>query len=323
MQGRVTVLGVNGRIGQEVARAFVAAGWRTIGMGRSDKVKIPGVRFVAGDALRPADIARASAGADVVINALNLAYDKWDKGRYEALTQSVIEGLKGSGKTIIFAGNIYNYSARDHLLTPETPHRPEKDKGQIRERIEAMMAAAAERGDFRLIILRAPDFYGPGATGTMFDLAMLSRLKSGVIQYPGPLDLGHSWGYLPDLARVYVVLAERAETFGPVAEFLYSGHYATGREMVAAIQAALPMKTRVTGVPWGLMRVIGLFVPVVREVIKMNYLWHTPHRLEDDRLKAILGPDFGTPFAEAVAKTTRSYLPAVDGQTASRPAAAK
>src|SRR3954467_7882386 len=48
-KGKVTVLGINGHIGQAVAKAFVAAGWDVTGMGRSDRHHVAGVRFVAGD----------------------------------------------------------------------------------------------------------------------------------------------------------------------------------------------------------------------------------------------------------------------------------
>lgn len=47
--GKVTILGINGHIGQATAKAFVAAGWEVTGMGRTDKHHTPGVRFVRGD----------------------------------------------------------------------------------------------------------------------------------------------------------------------------------------------------------------------------------------------------------------------------------
>ena len=75
--------GLNGRIGQDAARAFLAAGWQVTGFGRTDRVRIPGVTFIAGDAEVSADVARAIAPSDVVLDAVNLPYDKWDKGRYE------------------------------------------------------------------------------------------------------------------------------------------------------------------------------------------------------------------------------------------------
>lgn len=312
---KVTILGINGRIGQEVAKAFVAAGWDVSGMGRTDKAHLTGVRFVQGDAASPDDVRRVTESADVVVNALNLPYDKWDKGRSEAQLASVLEGLKGRRQTLLFPGNIYNFAADQVELTPDMPFRPEKPKGHIRVRLEKMLEEASRDG-LQVIILRTADFYAPGATGSNFDLAMMARIKSNVLQYPGNPDIGHSWAYLPDVGRAYVKLADVRRSLGQFERFHFAGHYAIGHEMIAAIQRALPRPAKVTQVPWGLLHLLGLFVPILRAVVEMNYLWSVPHRLRDDRLAEILGPDFDTPFEEAVARTTRSYLPPVEGRVA-------
>lgn len=310
MTDTITILGINGRNGQEVAKAFVSAGWHVIGMGRTNRAKLAGVEFVEGDANNVDDIKRATARAGVVFNALNLPYDKWDKGRAEALLSRVLTALKGSGKTMLFPGNIYNYSAKQHLITPDTPQQPEKDKGRIRVRMEEMLARATTEDNLQVIIIRSADFYAPHAVETNFDLAMLARLKSKILQYPGKLEVGHSWAYLPDLGRAYVKIAEARAELPRFENFQFRGHYATGHEMIAAIQAVLPQRLKVKLVPWWLLRIIGTFVPVLRAVVEMNYLWAEPHRLEDKKLEALLGPNFETPFEQAVASTVRSYLPA-------------
>ena len=61
---------------------------------------------------------------------------------------------------------------------------------------------------------------------------------------------------------------------------------------------------------FNLLGVIGLFNPVMREVGKMHYLWQNPMRLRDDRLDAILGPDFATPYPQAIAATVAPFFPA-------------
>jgi hypothetical protein len=56
------------------------------------------------------------------------------------------------------------------------------------------------------------------------------------------------------------------------------------------------------------MQAMGLAIPVIREVLKMRYLWNNPMELVDPRLDAILGPNFGTPFDQAVAAASRQFL---------------
>lgn len=306
---KVVILGINGRIGQEIAKAFVTAGYVVCGMGRDDRAKLTDVRFVQGNADSETDIERAVAGQDIVVNALNLPYDKWDKGRAEAQLARVLSALKGSGKLLMFPGNIYNFGADQHVLTPSTSYQPEQDKGKIRVRMEQQLEDAANNGDVKVAIIRSGDFYAPGASETNFDLAILARQKSKILQMPARLDMMHTWAFLPDLARVYPKVAALGDELGVFERFHFRGHFVSGHELVDAIQVVLPQKWKVAQLPWGIMGVIGWFVPVLREVVKMSYLFRTPHELRDDRLVKILGPEFDTPFKEAIAQTIRSYVP--------------
>ncbi|MCF6326244.1 MAG: NAD-dependent epimerase/dehydratase family protein [Devosiaceae bacterium] len=308
MANTVTVLGINGKLGQEVAKAFVNGGWRVIGMGRGNQARLDGVEFVEGDVTIVADTKRAVEGADVVINAINPPYDQWDKGRVEAMLAKILLALKGSGKTLIFPGNVYNYAAKQHLIEPDTKQNPHGDKGEIRKRMEQQLLAASKDG-LQVLIVRMGDFFAANADGTMLDLMVMQRAKSNVLQYGGDLSLHHSWAYLPDAAKVFVKIAEARQNLSAFQSLHFSGHFVTGTQMIDAIQEVMPKRAKVVCVPWGMMKFIGLFSPVLREVVKMRYLWDEPHQLQDKELDALLGENFGTPFKEAVALSARSYLP--------------
>ena len=107
----------------------------------------------------------AIGDADVVVNALNLPYDQWDKGRMEAQIARVIEAMGTSGKTLLFPGNIYNYAATDRVVTPDLPQQPaDAARRDPRARRGAAARPRPRRGDIQVIILRAGDFYGPDST---------------------------------------------------------------------------------------------------------------------------------------------------------------
>ena len=303
----VAVLGINGHAGHHIAAAFAAAGWEVTGFGRSNRHKLPGVRFHQGDAERSEDIAAAVAGADVVVNALNLPYHQWDQGRKEAQTARVLEALRGSGKTLLFPGNIYNYAASERVLTPATPQHPQTPRGEIRKRVEAQYAAAARAGDIQVIILRAGDFFS-AQPGDWFDLVMLreaAKQKFAVLGAPG---VGHAWAYLPDLAQAFEKLAWHRHELGAVETFHFAGHFVTPEQLTAAVVAAAPVPLQVSRFPRLLFSLLGLVDPTMREVAKMGYLWDHPMELRDDRLAAILGPDFGTPYEAAMAATIAPHF---------------
>jgi hypothetical protein len=73
--------------------------------------------------------------------------------------------------------------------------------------------------------------------------------------------------------------------------------------MFAAIQQQTSRKLMRVPTPWFVLQVMGLWNPVLREVVKMRYLFANPMELVDPRLEALLGTGFGTPFEAAVSAT--------------------
>src|SRR3569832_912168 len=230
-KGKVTVLGINGHIGQAVAKAFVAAGWDVTGMGRSDKHHTPGVRFVQGDSDSVDQMRAAIGDSDVVMNALNMRYDLWFEGRMEAQMARVVEAMGRTGKTMLFPGNIYNFAKTDRVMRPETPQHPETVRGELRARVENALEAAANRGDIQVLIVRAGEFYGPGSTGDWFDLAMMTDVKKGVVHTMGYGSVPHAWAYQPDLALAFEARASVRTTLNGFDRFHFSGNFVSPAQM--------------------------------------------------------------------------------------------
>lgn len=304
--GKIIVVGVNGHVGRAAARAFAEAGWEVSGFGRSRPAGLEGVRFIQGDANDTDALRLAIADVDVVLNALNLPYDQWFHGRAEALLARVIEATGKSGRTLLFPGNIYNYSADQRRVTPDSPQNPERPRGEIRVRMENMLREAAARGDLRAVVLRAGDFYGPESSKDWFDQLILREAHKNRVALAAH-DIPHSWAYLPDLARAFVKLAERRAELASFEVFHFAGHFVTAGQIFSAIEKQAGRKLKRVSTPWGMIRMMGLFMPVMREVAKMRYLFDNPMELQDARLDALLEPGLQTPFDEAVGRTVARY----------------
>jgi nucleoside-diphosphate-sugar epimerase len=313
-KGKVVVLGLNGHIGHAVAVAFRDAGWDVAGMARSDRHRTPGIRYVQGDSDSVEDMRRAIGDAQIVVNALNMRYDQWFEGRMEAQMARVLEAMGRTGKTMLFPGNIYNFSASDRVMTPDLPQRPQTVRGALRVRVEQQFEAAAARGDVQVLIVRAGDFYGPGSSGDWFDHVMFTDIQKGVVKTMGKPGVPHAWAYLPDLGRAFEALASVRKSLKAFDRFHFAGNFVTGEEMGAAIARAAPAPVKVSAFPMWLLQVAGLVDPVVREVSKMRYIWQNPMELRDERLEEILGEGFNTPFEQAVAAAAAPYLAKMQAQ---------
>jgi hypothetical protein len=53
--------------------------------------------------------------------------------------------------------------------------------------------------------------------------------------------------------------------------------------------------------PWSMLRLMGIAVPVFRELSDISYLWNVPHAIDGTRLEAIIGELPHTPLDQAIA----------------------
>ena len=52
--------------------------------------------------------------------------------------------------------------------------------------------------------------------------------------------------------------------------------------------------------PWAVLKLGGLVVPMWREIAAMSYLWHVPHALDGTALERAVGPLRTTPLDVAM-----------------------
>jgi nucleoside-diphosphate-sugar epimerase len=322
MKKTVLVLGARGRLGGAVAQAFAAAGWRVLAQRRAGG-KVPaavaGIEWVEAEVGETAPLVRAAAGARVVVHAMNPAYTAaaW---RTEApgLMQGAVDVAAALNALLLFPGNVYNFGAdMPAALTPDTPQRPGTEKGRIRVDLEQQLAQATRAQGLQAVVIRAGDFFGAGA-GSWLDQVIVKKLPQGRVTWPGTLDAPHAWAYLPDLARAFVRVAETAPaTAGGRFECLhFAGHTVTGRDWLAALtdvaweQGWLPVDgaLRTGTLPWGMMRLLSVFMPTMASLLEMRYLWDAPHALNGAALAQRIGGEPHTPFADAV----RAAITALD-----------
>jgi len=173
---------------------------------------------------------------------------------------------------ILLPATIYNFGEdAPQILVESSPQNPRSRKGQVRVEMELKLQEASLYG-VRSIIVRAGDFFGPGAGTSWLTRGMISSsplLRS--VFYPGPSNTGHSWAYLPDLAETMVRLIECEPPMGAYQVFHFRGHWfergrGTGR---TRLPHAWSESEAIKPFPWWLIKLASPFVGVFHEMLEM------------------------------------------------------
>lgn len=309
----VLILGARGRLGLAAARAFAQAGWQVLAQvrpgARSQALPaIGGVWWMPVAVHDTAELLRQARGAQVVVHAISPAYT--DKAwRLEALglLDAAIAATQQLGATLMLPGNVYNFGeGMPPVLREDTPQAAPGGKGLVRVAMEQRLAAATQDGRMRAVVVRAGDFFGSGASGWL-DQAIAKDLHRGRVTWPGPLDVATPWAYLPDLAATFVRVAQERHRLAAFDCLHFQGYTVSAQpwlhslSVMAVERGWLPDTgtLRVARLNWTLLRVAGLFIPVLASLAAMRYLRHEPHRLDNTRLRALIGDEPHTPFEQA------------------------
>ena len=319
------VLGATGGIGGAMASRLAEGGWHVRALNRdAAKARLahPGYEWRQGDAMVAADVRDAAQGVSIIVHAVNPpGYRNWGKVVLPMI-DNTIAAARAAGATIVLPGSVYNFGPDAFpVLREDSPQNPVTVKGAIRAEVEVRLKAASEQG-VRTIVVRAGDFFGPGAANNWFSQGLVKAGKPVTsILYPGRKAIGHQWAYLPDVAETMFRLIERRNDLPAFAAFHMEGVWdADGTMMIGAIGRADGRRLKVRAFPWRALPLLAPFVPFLRELREMRYLWSEAVKMDNARLVSMLGAEPHTPLDTAVRRTLESMgnLPAVTPQRVER-----
>ena len=291
-RGLYVVLGASGGIGRAVVAAADAAGHQVRAVSRtisSAHDLPPGVERLDADVSTPAGAATAVAGAAVVVHAAQPDYTRW-RQEFPALTHGIADAAAAEGAKLVLADNLYLYGPQPDggSMSESTPAAAGDAKGRVRATMAQDLLARHARGDLRVAIGRASDYYGPHGTGTALGSSFFpAALRGRTVNTAGSVHAAHTMSYLPDIGAGLLALAERDIADGrawhlPVAEPLTMRQFA---DLVAA-EIHRPVKLRAAGART--LRLIGFAVPMMREIADIAYQWDAPFVVDDSAFRTHL-----------------------------------
>ncbi|GED68211.1 NAD-dependent dehydratase [Brevibacillus reuszeri] len=311
---KALVVGATGGTGAAITEELVRRGIRTVAFGRSIQ-KLEQLRaslgnpenlaLAAGDAFRPSDIVKAAEGVDVLFHCANVPYHEM-VNKLVPLGESVMEAADQLGLKVVVIDGIYPYGrSKMDRVTEEHPKQPHTKKGKIRHAYENMLFD--ERWiHAKVMIVRLPDYYGPTANEASYLGSTLEAIAAGKMAlFIGNMRVPREFVFLPDAAFMIVQLAARDEGWGENWNIPGAG-LISGREIVRIAQQASGSTKPV--IPLGKcgLSLLGLGVPVMKEIVEMLYLTEEPLVLSGGKYERRVGPIRATSFEQGITDTIRT-----------------
>ena len=287
MNGHV-VLGGNGVVGRETIAALVAQGRAVASVTRSARARgTSRATSIVADLLDGASAVTALQGADVAYLTVGVPYSTraWRRD-WPVIMRNTIDACIAQGTHLVYFDNVYVYGKTDAPMTESTPVRPSSKKGAVRAALLEMLASAARDRGLVYTVGRSADFYGPGASTSVFNTFAIDNVAQG----KPPVWLfdahqPHSMTYTPDIGRALAILGTDERARGgvwhlPTAPALTGDDY-----MELAAGGTLAHKTMAAAT----MRMGALFVSAARESLEMAYQNTAPYVFDSTAFETTFG----------------------------------
>ena len=306
--GRAAIFGAAGAIGPWVAAELDRRGIpiRVVGRSRERLEKTFGklarAEIFAAD-LADRDAATAAArGVDTIIYSVGLPYPSHNL--HPVLMRTTVAAAEAAGVArLVLVSSVYAYGAPRTSRVAEThPRQPETRKGQYRKEQEDIVFEAHEKGRLQGLVVRLPDFYGPGADNSLANPIFLAALAGKTANWVGPVNPAHEFVFVPDTGPVIADLAECQSCYGEAWNFGGPGEINT-LDFITRVYRAAGRTPKYRTVGRGFLKIAGWFNPLYRELIEMVYLQETPVILDDGKLLAKLPNVKKTSYDEGIRRT--------------------
>lgn len=268
-----TILGANGVIARELSSQLPRYTTRIRQVSRNPKAVNPGDETVKADLLNAEEVRKAVAGSEVVYLLAGLKYeisvwrDQWPK-----IMKNVIEACKASGSKLVFFDNVYAYGLVRGAMTEDTPFNPISKKGEVRAAIATTLLDEIKAGNLQAMIVRAADFYGPNVPLSMIHASVVDRLKAGKTpQWIGNPKRIHSFTFTPDAGKSVAALGNTPSAYNQTWHALTSSEKITGESLLRLACEAAGRPYGVQALPKFGVRLLGVFIPILREITEMMY----------------------------------------------------
>lgn len=308
------VVGATRGLGLAIAREYLERGKPVRVIARDAKAAIKkfgsftSAQIVEADARDAEAIAQHARGCGTIVHTASAPLSKW-KTHVTPMLEATIDAAAKSGCSILYPGNVWNLGSPDGPIDEDHKALPTTRKGAIKQQHEEMLRVAARDQGVRVLIVRAPDYYGPTVRNGLIDRLFASAVREKPIEVLGELGAKHQWAYVPDLARACVDLLELGERVGPARIVHFPGHTVESQQSFAEMiaRAAGWTSPKIKQLGWTGVWAGGLVNKDLFELMEQRYLFDEGVFLESKALPRLLPKFEATPIEQAIAQTVGSY----------------
>jgi len=282
------VLG-SGLVGSILAKLLAESGNQVIIASRSRKgPEHKNIVCAKANASSFIDLYSLSDKPKVIYNCVNPPYHKW-KTEWPPISNSLNEYAEKTQAVLVTCSNLYGYGPHGDVLTEDLPLNAKWTNGRVRADLWLAAKALHDSKKIRATEVRGSDYIAASDQSRMGDRVVPNLVKGKKIQLLGAIDQLHTWTDPEDVARLMIVVGQDEKAWGKPWH-VPSNEPKTQLQVVQDISSALGVTVPdVSSIPLVMQKLIGIFNPVIKELLNSNYQFDKPFIMSDANTRNTFG----------------------------------
>jgi nucleoside-diphosphate-sugar epimerase len=305
---KAAIFGAAGAIGRSLAPELERRGiaFRAVGRGQAKLQSAFGgmahAEIFEADLTDLRSAGAAARGVDTIVYAVGVPYTSFQL--HPSMIRTTIEAAATMQVArLVLVSNVYSYGVSRTSHVAEThPREPQTRKGTFRKEQEDAVMEAHQKGRLQGMVVRLPDFYGPHADLSLANPIFRAAMAGKTANWLGPLNAPHEFVFVPDAGPIIADLADCADCYGQAWNVAGAGEI-NAMDFITRVYRAAGRGPKYRSVGRGMLKIMGWFNPLYRELLEMMYLTETPVLLDDSKLRAKLGTVHKTSYDDGIRRT--------------------
>ncbi len=287
-----TILGSGGTIGKLLAKELTQYTNDIRLVSRNPKQVNETDTLYPADLSDPKQVDGAIAGSEIVYVVVGFEYTlKVWKANWPTLMRNVIDSCARHNAKLVFFDNVYSYTkdAIPHMTETSALNPPSK-KGAVRREVVDMIWDAVKQNKIQAVIARAADFYGPENDKSVLVSTVVANYKKGKkANYFGSVDFVHTYTFTPDAAKATAIIGNTADAFNQTWHVPTTSEKITGKQWIELFAKEMKVKPTYMVVPKWMIRIMGLFIPIMKEFPEMMYQYEVDYVFDSSKFEKRFG----------------------------------
>ncbi len=305
-----TILGANGIIGEELAKALRNTYTNKIRLvGRNPKKVNPDDELLKADLFNIEDVHRALEDTEIAYLTVGLPYtsEVWLRD-WVRIMQNVIAGCKKHNCKLVYFDNTYAYAQDATLQKEDNPMLSTGKKGSGKRLAAELLLKAIEEKEIEALICRAPEFYGPGKTKGFTNALIFENLQKGKkAKVFLKDDVLRTLIYTPDASKAMALLGNTKDAYGQTWHLPCDDNRLTYKQFITEISSQLGRPVNYEVLSSFKLKIASFFNTMVKETQELFPRYQIDNIFDSSKFKKRF-PDFQvTTYPEGIFSILKDY----------------